>query len=79
MGVVASGKCVDVVHLVSEYPPISRKLLGVHAAIAEVLHMTGAGEAIDRILRDVERISYLDESGADSGLLEDRLHLIMAS
>jgi hypothetical protein len=41
--------------------------------------MTGAGHAIDMILREVERINYLDEGGADMLLLEDRLHLIMPS
>ena len=66
-------------HLVPEYPLISRKLLRVHAAIAEVLHMIGAGEAIDRILHDVDRIRYLDENSADLALLEGRLHLVMAS
>jgi hypothetical protein len=79
MGAVASGEYVEFVQLVPEYPPISRKLLGIHAAIAEVLHMTGAGHAIDMILREVERINYLDEGGADMLLLEDRLHLIMPS
>lgn len=70
---------MEFVHLVPEYPAVSRKLLGVHAAIAEVLHMIGAGEAIDRILRDVDRIRYLDEDGADWALLEGRLHLVIAS
>jgi len=41
--------------------------------------MIGAGEAIDRILLDVERITHLDEDGADLALLEDRLHLVMVS
>lgn len=66
-------------NLVPEYPSISRTLLGVHAAIAEVLHMIGAGEAIDNILWEWERILYLSEDGADAGLLADRLSLIAAS
>jgi hypothetical protein len=67
------------VNLVSEYPSISRKLLGVHAAIAKVLHVTGAGEAIDNILVEWERIIYLSEDGADASLLTDRLGLVKAS
>jgi hypothetical protein len=63
---------------VPDYPPILRKLLGIHAAIAEVLHMIGAGDAIDKILWELERINYLDEGGADLELLEGRLHMIMA-
>ena len=76
---VASGDYVEFVNLVPEYPSISRKLLGVHAAIAEVLHVTGAGEAIDDVLAEWERIIYLSEDGADAKLLADRLNLIGAS
>jgi hypothetical protein len=78
-GAVASGDCVEFVGLVPEYPSISRKLLGVHAAIAEVLHSTGAGEAIDNVLAKWGRIVYLNEDGADAKLLADRLSLIVAS
>ena len=78
-GAVASGDYVEFVNLVPEYPSISRKLLGVHAAIAEVLHVTGAGEAIDDVLAEWERIIYLSEDGADAKLLADRLSLIGAS
>jgi hypothetical protein len=78
-GAVASGDYVEFVSLVPEYPSISRKLLGVHAAIAEVLHSTGAGAAIDNILAKWERIMYLGEDGEDAKLLVDRLSLIMAS
>lgn len=76
---VSSGDYVEFVNLVPEYPSISRKLLGVHAAIAEVLHVTGAGEAIDDVLAEWERIIYLSEDGADAKLLADRLNLIGAS
>lgn len=73
-----SGEYVEFVNLVPEYPPISRKLLGVHAAIAEVLHMIGAGSVIDKILWESERVIYLNPDGTDATLLEGRLHLIMA-
>jgi hypothetical protein len=78
MGAVPSGDYVEFLHLIPEYPQISRKLLAIHAAIAEVLHMIGAGEAIDRILREWERINYLSPDGTDATLLDGRLQLIMA-
>ena len=74
---VASGEYVEFLDLVPEYPSISRKLLGVHAAIAQVLHITGAGEAIDNVLAEWAQIKYLGEYGADARLLVDRLNLIM--
>ena len=78
-GAIASGDYVEFVNLVPEYPSISRKLLGIHAAVAEVLHVTGAGEAIDDIFAEWERIIYLSEDGADAKLLADRLGLIGVS
>lgn len=78
-GAVASGDYVEFLNHVPGYPSISCKLLSVHAAIAEVFHITGAGEAIDNILIEWERILYLSEDGADVKLLADRLSLIGAS
>ena len=76
---IASGEYVEFINLVPEYPSISWRLLSVHAAIAEVLHMIGAGEAIDNILWEWEWILYLSEDGTDAGLLADRLSLIVVS
>ena len=78
IGAVASGEYVEFIHVVPEYPAISRKLLRVHAAIAEVMHTIGAGEAIDAVLRDWERLNHLDEEGGDADLLAQRLNLVMA-
>lgn len=39
-------------------------LLGVHAAIARFLHMSGMGEHIDRIMRDRENIRCLAPDGS---------------
>ena len=75
-----SGEYVEFPNLKpSEYPFVSKRLIGIHAAIAEVLHMIGAGEHIDKILEDWQRIHYLDEEGADIELLNARLSLVMAS
>lgn len=42
----------------------SATLLGVHAAIARILHMSGAGEYIERVLRNREGIRVLAEDGS---------------
>ncbi len=52
----------------------SRTLLGLHAAIAEVLHLTGAGEAIDRVLRDREEIHVLAQDGSTD--IESLMHML---
>jgi hypothetical protein len=78
MDAVPSGDYIEFVHVIPEYPPISRRLLTLHGAIAEVLHMIGAGEAIDRILWELERINFLDPNGTDAKLLDGRLQMIMA-
>ena len=36
------------------FDPPSPRLLAVHHAIARILHLTGAGDYIDRVLRDLE-------------------------
>ena len=78
IGAVASREYVEFVHMVHEYPAILYKLLQVHTAIAEVIHMIGAGGVIDAVLRDWERLTYLDEEGGDAELLAQRLNLVMA-
>ena len=75
-GAVASGSDLEFPHLTPEYPKISRKLLSIHAALAEVLHMIGAGEAIDKIMREWDSIQVLSEDGGDAALLWHRLQLI---
>ena len=50
IGGAPSGTYIEFPHLVSEYPPVSRALLNVHASIAEIIHLISAGEAIDSIL-----------------------------
>ena len=75
-GFVPSGDYVEFFHATPEYPQISGKLLAIHAAIAEVLHMTGAGEAIDIMLREWGSIQVLSEDGADAQLLLNKLQMI---
>lgn len=77
-GAIASGEYLEFIHATPEYPPISTKLIRIHAAVAEVLHMIGAAEAIDAIFRDWDSIQVLSEDGADAQLLYNRLQLIAA-
>ena len=69
---------VEFVHSVPEYPQVSRKLLQIHAAVAEILHMIDAADAVENILRDLDNIQVLSEDGADAQLLSHRLQLIAA-
>lgn len=78
MEAVVSGESGEFVHVVPEYPAISRILLWVHAAITEVMDMMGAGEVIDAVLRDWEQLTHLDEEGGDADLLAQRLNLVIA-
>ena len=45
--------------------------LGLHAAIANILHATGRGEAVEKLLREREEICVLAENGSTNvrGLL----------
>jgi len=56
----------DVVKLTSHDPSVplpSPTLLGAHAAIARILHATGLGEAIDKIMEEREAIGCLALDG----------------
>nr|KMM70092.1 hypothetical protein CPAG_06404 [Coccidioides posadasii RMSCC 3488] len=45
------------------------KLLALHQAIAHILHLSGAGEYIDRILRDFEETGVQEDGSTDLGLI----------
>jgi hypothetical protein len=47
-----------------------RRYLALHAACAKVLHLSGAAEAIDSILRDLEDTKVLSQDGASAELLD---------
>ena len=65
-------------HDPTRFPEVNPNYLAIHAALSQVLHASGAGEAIDKILRDREQFSVLSEDGADAQWLSDRLSLIKA-
>ena len=56
-------------------PSISRRLLRIHAALSQVFHASGAGEALDRILREWHAYKILSEDGSDADLLVSRLSM----
>ena len=54
--------------------PPSRRLFAVHAACARILYMSGAGEYIDRVLRDQEEPAVLSDGSTElGGLVAARL------
>jgi hypothetical protein len=75
--VISPGKaCRDNVSLRSvsnRYPEVSLTFLRIYTSLCRVLHTSGGGEAIDKILRDWERIGVLAKDGRDAELLSARL------
>ena len=60
------------------YSDISPEFLRIHASLCQVLHASGAGEAINTMLREWEEFQVLAEDGGDANLLSARLSLIHA-
>lgn len=60
------------------YPDVSPLYLRIHSAVAEMLLVTGAGNAIDEIMHEWEEFISLSEDGTDAELLAARLSLIQA-
>jgi hypothetical protein len=52
--------------------------LDLHAALAEVMHFSAAGEAIDRFLRDLEDTEVLAADGSSAELLHAALSQLVA-
>jgi len=51
------------------YESIDETLLEIHASIAEVLHMTGVGEMIEKLWGDWEELPVLAEDGTSANAL----------
>ena len=78
-GAIPSGEKVEVTNFYPElYSDVSRYLLRVHAAIAQVFHMIGGGECIDDVFHNAESITQLGDDGSDWSILSERLGLVMA-
>jgi hypothetical protein len=59
-----------------ELSGVSPIYLRIHVSLCKVLHASGAGEAIDKILREWGQFRVLAEDGRDATLLSDRLSMI---
>lgn len=76
-GTTASGSWLRIVAH-DGLPPVSRRLLRIHAALSQVFHASGAGEAVDKILREWQGYKVLAGDGSDANLLASRISLISA-
>jgi hypothetical protein len=47
--------------------PPSPRLLAVHRAIARIIHLSGAAEYIESILRDIEEVSVREDGSTNLG------------
>jgi len=64
-------------HFPHDYPDVSRYLLKIHAALAEVFHLTGGGERYDEeIFRDGDAVIELAGDGTDWDVLFNRLAIL---
>ena len=57
-------------------PPPSPDLLNLHAACAQVAHLSGAGEYVERILEEMEQICVLANDGTPSDVLHHALRTV---
>ena len=71
-----SGEQVDLRSGSTIYPEVSPLYLRIHASLAQVLHASGAGEAIDQILQEWAQYRVLSADGGDAELLSARLSLV---
>ena len=60
----------------ARYPNVSSDFLPIYASLCQVLHESGAGEVIDKILREWKQSCVLAEDGRDAILLSARLSMI---
>jgi len=63
----------------SLYESVERRLLVIHSSIAELLHVTGAGQVIDRYLQEVEDIQVLSEDGSSVDILSMALSQLVST
>lgn len=52
-----------------QIPLPSRRYFQLHDACAKISHLSGAGEVVEQLFRDVEDLKVLAEDGGSSGLL----------
>ncbi len=52
-----------------QIPLLGRRYFQLHDAYAQISHLSGAGEVVEQLFRDVEDLKILAEDGGSSGLL----------
>ncbi len=52
-----------------QIPHPSRRYFQLHDACAKISHLSGAGEVVEQLFRDIEDLKVLAEDGGSSGLL----------
>jgi hypothetical protein len=61
------------------YESVDSRLLNIHASLAEILHLSGAGEVIEQILRDLDVIKCLAHDGSSTGVLALAMNQLIAA
>ena len=61
------------------YESVDYRLLNIHASLAEILHLSGAGEVIDRILRDLDVTKCLAHDGSSTEVLALAMNQLIAA
>ncbi|KJA13903.1 hypothetical protein HYPSUDRAFT_470268 [Hypholoma sublateritium FD-334 SS-4] len=62
-----------------KFPVPSPTYLAIHAACAEVAHLSSAAECIDRFYRDMGEGTTLDPGGASANILEEAIRELQVS
>jgi hypothetical protein len=61
------------------YESVDPRLLDIHASLAEVFHLSGAGEVIDRILRELDAMKCLADDGSSIEVLTLAMNRLIAA
>jgi len=73
----------DIVTLVNVdptvYESVDCRLLNIHASLAEILHLSGAGEVIEQILRDFNVTKCLAYDGSSAEVLTLAVNQLIAA
>ena len=61
------------------YESVDSRLLNIHASLSEILYLSGAGEVIDRVLRDAEAMKCLADDGSSTEMLTFATNQLIAA
>jgi len=72
---ISDGSVITFTSANPDLPLPDRRYLGLHAACAKIAHASGAAEAINWYMRDLENTNVLAEDGSSTKTLEHALSL----